>query len=239
MDNITTQLFRSLVRIRSSLEHDCYEPRVSYEGGISMITKEVTEIKKVNNPRLGIQWCPDKDCLPFHTHLNCKRYWTPPCHGDVITCAIRYAMDPTKTCEFILAREGIYTICATELGKTLLEDARRIVMNPEWNISQQRVKKWTEEKDIQKATRAVIKSWNYTLPILSGGQQFEWYRNRGFINWGPGAISKTIHRSLDRIIEQVEKTKGQNYAEMWEEYSSILNNIGVTVEFHMDDIHST
>lgn len=229
MDEVVKQLIPIFLKIRNNLQKNCFEARCSHEGEISLITKELVAMRKTNDPRIGVQLCNQPDCVTFHTHLNARRGWTPPCHGDFLCAGIRAALDSSQHLDFILAREGIYVIDASELGKVLREDAKRIVLNPEWKISQQNVKSWTEQSEIDSATDKILRSWTYTWPILSGGEQFEWYRKRGFAFWGPGALSRSIHKPLTRIIEQVEMTRGEAFAELWKEYVEICRGIGIRI----------
>lgn len=240
MDDLTRQMIPVMLQIRNNLQRDCFEGRCAHEGEVSVINKKLLDIRKVNNPRVGVQISPKRDSVTFHTHLNAMRGWTPPCHGDFISAGIRAAIDPSQHLDFILAREGVYVIDAAELGKVFREDAKRIVMNPEWNVSQQpqnqRLTSWTDEREINKATNRVIRSWFYTWPILSGGSQFEWYRNHGYAFWGPGALSRAIHKPLTRIIEQVEVTKGENFAKMWQEYQEMCRGIGIRIVRFQDQM---
>lgn len=235
MDEVIKQLIPVMIDIRNNLQQDCYEGRCAHEGEVSIITKKLLDIRKVNNPRVGVQISPKRDSVTFHTHLNATRAWYPPCHGDFISAGVRAALDPSQHLDFILSREAIYIIDASELGKVFREDAERIVMNPEWNISQQRLQSWTKPSEIKKASDKVIHSWFYTWPILSGGSQFDWYRNHGFAFWGPGAISRSIHKPLVRIIEQVEVTKGENFETLWTEYRELCRGIGISI-YRWDDV---
>lgn len=239
MDDLKYQCIPTMLQIRNTLQDDCYDRRCSQEGEVSLLTKKVINMRKVNNPRVGIQYCPTKDCVPFHTHLNARRIWYPPCHGDLVSAGIRAALDPSQHLDYILAREGIYIIDASELGNVFREDARRIVMNPEWKIHPYKVKSWVKEEELALATEKVLRSWFYAWPILSGGAQFDWYRNHGLSFWGPGAISRSIHKPLLRIIEQVEVTKGEQFNSLWREYENICHGVGIRIYRHMDEMPYT
>lgn len=230
MDSLQNQLFQPFLRVRNSLHHNCHEALCGYEGELSLITKKPINVRKIKNPRLGIQWTLTANTVPFHTHLNSQRGWLPPCHGDIVCAAIRSALNPEDSSDFILSREAIYYIDASELGKVFRQDAERIARNPEWRIMQTNTKQWDDQKSLQVEINRIIRSWEYTLPNISAGEQIPWYRNRSIAFWGPGAISRFLENRLHRIDQQVEQTNGKQLKRMWEEYVSICRGVGVHVE---------